>query len=302
MYTGKDSFTFWFGVVEDRMDPLELGRCRVRILGFHPELQKDFPTDKLPWAQVINPIQSPSLSGKGISPVGLVEGSWVVGFFVDGPSAQLPIIIGSIYGMNEELQDGENFGDGFRDIRESDLLKQFPVDDFSKRDYSDGKGKTGDSRGAQLENTQSSLVYPREGYAFDSSGRDRGTPDVNILAINDISRLDKTIVDIKRKTRGSGLRDVAVDVADCPTPKFTTGVVGLSGANRGTIKGLGVGSNGQQSTSVPSRKAKSKQFVDKPTNNNNIRIDSSKTIDSEIASSLIDINLNVPSISDIGLA
>jgi hypothetical protein len=53
MYTGKDAFTFWFGVVEDRMDPLELGRCRVRILGFHPETRKDFPTEKLPWASTI---------------------------------------------------------------------------------------------------------------------------------------------------------------------------------------------------------------------------------------------------------
>ena len=31
----KDGFWWWLGVVEDRLDPLKLGRCRVRILGYH---------------------------------------------------------------------------------------------------------------------------------------------------------------------------------------------------------------------------------------------------------------------------
>ena len=30
-------FTWWTGVVEDRVDPLKLGRCRVRILGYHSD-------------------------------------------------------------------------------------------------------------------------------------------------------------------------------------------------------------------------------------------------------------------------
>ena len=299
MYTGKDSFTFWFGVVEDRMDPLELGRCRVRILGFHPENRNKFPTEKLPWAQVIHPSGSASLSGKGTSPIGLVEGSWVVGFFVDGPSAQIPIVIGSISGMNEEVQDGENYGDGFRDVRED--LKPFPVDMFSNKTYPDGKGKTGDDRGAQLTNESESRKYPREEYLPESSGRSRGTPDLNILALNDEQRLDKTIVDLKRKSRGSGLRDISVDVADCNHPRFFCGVTNQSGVNRGTIKQLGIGNNRQESSAVPSRKTKSKQFVDKPTNNNGIRIDSSKTMNVNNTST-VSINFNVPSVSDIGLA
>ena len=28
---------FWFGVVEDRQDPIKLGRVRVRIYGWHDE-------------------------------------------------------------------------------------------------------------------------------------------------------------------------------------------------------------------------------------------------------------------------
>ena len=32
-FMGKDGFVWWQGVVEDRYDPLYLGRCRIRILG-----------------------------------------------------------------------------------------------------------------------------------------------------------------------------------------------------------------------------------------------------------------------------
>jgi hypothetical protein len=279
MYTGKDPFLFWFGVIEDRLDPLELGRCRVRILGFHPNFKKDFPTDKLPWAQTLQPVQSASLSGKGISPLGLVEGSWVVGFFVDNGGGQVPIIIGSIYGMNEELKDGDNTGDGFRDVRENKNLSIFPVDDFTKQEYPDGKNKFGDEHGAQLENTEESKKYPREKYLPESSKRKRGTPDLNILAIGDPERLDQTIVKIKRDPVGAGLRDIGIDVADCNTLRFNCGVVNQRGVNRGTNKGLGIGNNSQESSSVPSRKTKYRQFKDKPTNNNAIRVDSSKTME-----------------------
>ena len=280
MYTGKDpAFAFWFGVIEDRMDPLELGRCRVRVLGFHPENRKDFPTNELPWASTIQPTNTAAISGKGTCPVGLVEGSWVVGFFIDGVHAQVPIIIGSIYGMNEKKEKGENFGDGFRDVREEKDLKVFPVDDFDKQEYPDGKTKDGDSHGAQLKNKDASKSYPRDKYSPESSGRQRGTPDLNILAIADKKRIEQTIVHLKRKILSGGLRDVAIDVADCLHPFFNCGVTNESKVNKGTIKQLGIGNNIQESTSVSSRKTKNKQFVDKPTNNNAIRVDSSKTME-----------------------
>ena len=34
------NFVWWQGVVEDRIDPLMLGRCRVRILGYHTDDKK----------------------------------------------------------------------------------------------------------------------------------------------------------------------------------------------------------------------------------------------------------------------
>ena len=44
-YMGKDGFIWWQGVVEDRHDPLYLGRCRVRILGWHTDNKAEMPTE-----------------------------------------------------------------------------------------------------------------------------------------------------------------------------------------------------------------------------------------------------------------
>ena len=99
------NFVWWQGVVEDRGDPLKLGRVRVRILGYHTDnKQKNIgiPTDELPWATPSQPINSAAINGIGISPTGPVEGTWVFGFFRDGDNAQEPVITGTFGGIPEE--------------------------------------------------------------------------------------------------------------------------------------------------------------------------------------------------------
>jgi type VI secretion system secreted protein VgrG len=92
----KDGFNWWIGVVEDRMDPEKLGRCRVRIFGYHTDSKIILPTKELPWATPIQPITSAAISGIGSSPLGPVEGTWVIGFFLDGEDMQQPAIFGTI--------------------------------------------------------------------------------------------------------------------------------------------------------------------------------------------------------------
>ena len=53
----------------------------------------------------MNPITSATVSGLGQTPLGAVEGTWVVGFFQDGADAQQPIIIGTLPGVPSELPD-----------------------------------------------------------------------------------------------------------------------------------------------------------------------------------------------------
>jgi hypothetical protein len=100
-----------FGVVEDRIDPLKLGRLRVRVRGYHsPDLQ-DISTEQLYWATVMQPTSSSFLGGIGVSPTGIVEGTTVVGFFMDGHNAQTPVIIGTLGGNSAKPKSGEGFYD-----------------------------------------------------------------------------------------------------------------------------------------------------------------------------------------------
>ena len=97
----RDGFYWWVGVVEDRKDPLKLGRCRIRILGYHIDNKSELPTQDLPWAMPMQPITSAANSGKGQTPLGPLEGTWVVGFFADGKDMQQPIMMGTMGGIPE---------------------------------------------------------------------------------------------------------------------------------------------------------------------------------------------------------
>ena len=92
----KDGFIWWIGVVEDRNDPEKIGRVRVRIYGYHTDQKDILPTKDLPWAIPIQPITSAAISGVGSSPIGPIEGTWVLGFFLDGADMQQPAILGTI--------------------------------------------------------------------------------------------------------------------------------------------------------------------------------------------------------------
>ena len=108
---GRNGFTWFVGVVEDRNDPKFLGRVRVRCLGLHTENLEKLPTADLPWAHPMNPITSATISGVGQTPLGPVEGTWVVGFFSDGGEAQTPIIMGTLPGVPSYLSAGNMDGD-----------------------------------------------------------------------------------------------------------------------------------------------------------------------------------------------
>ena len=102
-FMGKDGFNWFVGVVEDRQDPKTLGRVKVRCLGYHTPDLTVLPTADLPWAHVMNPITSATVSGVGQTPLGMVEGTWVVGFFTDGEEAQMPMIMGTLPGVPQFL-------------------------------------------------------------------------------------------------------------------------------------------------------------------------------------------------------
>lgn len=89
------------GCIENRNDPLKLGRCQVRVVGLHTHDKTILPTEDLPWAYPLQPVTSAAMNGIGIAPVGVVEGTWVVVMFRD-PEQQQPIILGSIGGIPQD--------------------------------------------------------------------------------------------------------------------------------------------------------------------------------------------------------
>ena len=124
---GKDGFQWFVGVVEDRNDPKTLGRLRVRCLGYHTEDLTKLPTSDLPWAHVMNPITSATVSGIGQSPLGAVEGTWVVGFFTDGSDAQQPMIMGTLPGVPAKLPT-KDATKGFQDVTNANYPKYLETD------------------------------------------------------------------------------------------------------------------------------------------------------------------------------
>lgn len=104
-YMGYDGFIWWMGVVEDRQDPLKLGRCRVRIVGAHTADKSLIPTNELPWAYVMLPVTDSSM-------LMIKEGDYVIGFYLDGPNAQHPVIMGILPGIpDQQLPPNVGFTD-----------------------------------------------------------------------------------------------------------------------------------------------------------------------------------------------
>src|SRR5574343_1283476 len=93
---GLDGFIWWKGVVEDRKDPLMIGRLRVRIFGWHNQDKTELPTEELPWALPEFPIDHFQ------NVVGAREGDWVRGYFVDGVKAQQPVVSAIMLGIPEK--------------------------------------------------------------------------------------------------------------------------------------------------------------------------------------------------------
>jgi len=95
------------GVVEDILDPLEIGRVQVRINSLHPTETEPNPTtglgvskDHLPWCQMLQNITSAAQNGLGISPTGIEIGSWVALSAIDN-NFDVFMVIGSLAGIGD---------------------------------------------------------------------------------------------------------------------------------------------------------------------------------------------------------
>jgi hypothetical protein len=116
-FAGLNGFVWWMGVVEGRKDPLKIGRCQVRIFGWHTENKQLIPTEDLPWSMPLYPVNK----SKDFSTP--VEGDYVVGFFLDSESGQAPVMMGVLPGIQTTSPAGDA---GFQDARSSDEIASAP--------------------------------------------------------------------------------------------------------------------------------------------------------------------------------
>ena len=144
----------WFtGIVEDRQDPLNLGRVRVRILGRNGIDLNLLPTNNLPWAQVLLPTNNPN-------PYPPKEGDQVFGMFIDGKNAQSPIILGVFPSIP---QNAAVPNQGFNDVRTTEQLAKAPVKpNESATNYPRNLDEPTSSRLYRNESTDNSIVSLKE--------------------------------------------------------------------------------------------------------------------------------------------
>ena len=114
-FIGRDGFRWWIGQIppatgwslQFKRDPDAWGnRVKVRIMGYHPQNTTELSDKDLPWATVLLPTNHGSGKSGTKKKIRVTQGDVVVGFFMDGDDAQLPVIIGVIgnsqYAVNKE--------------------------------------------------------------------------------------------------------------------------------------------------------------------------------------------------------
>ena len=130
---------FYLGVVEDRSDPLKIGRVRVRVIGLHTHDKVALPTEDLPWCYCIQPVSSAAMSGIGQSPVGPVEGTWVAVQFMD-VDKQNPFVVGTLPGISQSqsfFNNSPNQGGNYEVKKDGTLVA--PWLDYGDQPIGDGK-------------------------------------------------------------------------------------------------------------------------------------------------------------------
>lgn len=101
-FIGRDGFRWWIGQIPpgDSLGAQNKGegwgnRFKVRILGYHPYSKADLPDEDLPWAGCLLPATSGTGASNLAQSVKYRPGDVVVGFFMDGDNAQIPMIMGA---------------------------------------------------------------------------------------------------------------------------------------------------------------------------------------------------------------
>ena len=124
-FIGKDGFRWWIGqIAPDEVQAAQTkgvaktggryskdgpppfgNRYKVRIMGYHPYNQQ-LKDEDLPWATVISPPGYGTGSAGLFKTVRFQQGDTVLGFFMDGDNAQIPMILGAFGNSPQKASEG----------------------------------------------------------------------------------------------------------------------------------------------------------------------------------------------------
>ena len=182
-FIGKDGFNWWVGQVENTgagteefpEDKDETNKVKVRILGYHNPSKKELTSYDLPWAQVMMPNTAAQRSGIGMNHQLQVNG-WVVGFFMDGASAQIPIVMGTIGDENPDAPyKTENTDDEpFPKLVAGDYNPKVHGDETGAGTHSTGSNVCENSKTGLQEKCKEEETGTGEGESFTVNKRGKG--------------------------------------------------------------------------------------------------------------------------------
>jgi len=193
-FAGKNGFIWWTGIVENRNDPLKMGQCQVRCVGWDADNKMHLPTADLPWAKPLLPVN-------GTNVFAPKEGDMVIGFFIDGESAQERVMMGILPNIPLKASNPQQ---AFADPRTAEELVTAPKTPKEKTYNTDGTG-------IEVIERDQAESYPK---ILDE-------PSTSRIARNDADTITKTFIQERIDNLVTGIETVK-DKWDEPTTKYAT--------------------------------------------------------------------------------
>jgi hypothetical protein len=183
-FAGLNGFIWWNGVIEDIKYPLELGRCRVRIFGWHTDNKELIPTEDLPWALPVLPSNNSDDFGTPR------EGAYVTGFFADGESGQFPMMLGVLPGI-VTAPPTANTSSGFYDPRTPAQVAEAPQVPTGQIQFAQGQPTTSPLARGVFNNTPYQKAYQNLAHNC----------DITIEASKEIAKLKAYVMGLVTEAR-----------------------------------------------------------------------------------------------------
>jgi hypothetical protein len=193
-FAGKNGFIWWTGIVENRNDPLKLGQCQVRCVGWDADNKMHLPTKDLPWAKPLLPVN-------GTEVYAPKEGDMVIGFFIDGESAQERVMMGILPNIPLKTANPQQ---AFADPRTATELVSAPKTPKEKTYNTDGTG-------IEIVERDQAESYPK---ILDE-------PSTSRIARNDAASITKTFIQERKDNLVTGIETVN-DTWDEPETLYNT--------------------------------------------------------------------------------